>query len=92
MFALAVTDINDCVTTVHEEVLNYKNDSAMQYLILRLYCLIFSFLIKRYEVVYGQEAEEVAAQLEREHLQQVSATASADTKLVRVDPQENFEP
>lgn len=44
-FALAVTDINDCISTVHEEVLNYKNDSAVQNLVLRLYCLIFSFLI-----------------------------------------------
>ncbi|KAH7045279.1 hypothetical protein B0J12DRAFT_787205 [Macrophomina phaseolina] len=44
-FARAVAEINDCVATVHEEVLHHRDDICMQHLVLRLYCLIFSFLI-----------------------------------------------
>ncbi|KAF2136426.1 uncharacterized protein K452DRAFT_362533 [Aplosporella prunicola CBS 121167] len=48
-FAQAMTEINDSVTTVYEEVLAYKDEIQIQHLVIRLYCQIFTFLIKAME-------------------------------------------
>lgn len=40
-----MAEINDAVTTVHEEVWAYRDEVAIQQLVVRIYCQIFRFLI-----------------------------------------------
>ncbi|GME27034.1 uncharacterized protein K452DRAFT_362533 [Neofusicoccum parvum] len=44
-FGRAMTEINDSIATVHEQVLQHKDEIGMRHLVLRFYCQIFAFLI-----------------------------------------------
>ncbi|OJD32544.1 phytanoyl-dioxygenase family protein [Diplodia corticola] len=44
-FCRAMVEINDAVSAVHEEVWAYRDEVAIQQLVVRLYCQIFRFLV-----------------------------------------------